>query len=174
MNSAILPAPLRRWALPAALALSSAVFTGCASGSLSYSPTEVAVNSPAAKLVGPLELYRIVKEYVDEHPGTGYMVGSGDSMLPLYRDHTVVITERVPLSQLKAGMTAVFLGDSGFPVAHVLVKKTREGWMARGLNNPRCDARRVREDNYIAAVIEAYEPTGSPLLALLPKPTGLP
>jgi hypothetical protein len=102
------------------------------------------------------------------------MVGSGDLMRPLYKDHTVVITERVPISDLKEGMTAVFLGDSGFPVAHVLVRKTRDGWMAKGLSNLRCDARRVRDDNYMATVVEAYEPTSCPLLALLPNPMNRP
>jgi hypothetical protein len=174
VNSTNRPAPLRRWALPATLALSSIVYACCASGNVSYSPAAVAANSPAARLVGPLELYRVVKEYVAEHPGTDYMVGSGDSMRPLYKDHTVVITERVPISELKEGMTAVFLGDSGFPVANVLVKKTRERWMAKGLANPRCDARRVRDDNYLATVVEVYEPTSSPLLALIPNPMGHP
>jgi hypothetical protein len=134
----------------------------------------VATHSPEAKLVGPFELNRIVKEYIAEHPGTDYMVGSGDSMQPLYKDHTVIITERVPIRELKEGMTAVFLGDRGFPVAHVLVKKTRDGWMARGLSNPKCDALRVRDDNYMATVVEAYEPTSSPLLALLRNPMGCP
>ena len=153
------------------LALSSIVCAGCASNSIALSQAALAANSPAAQIVGPHEVFRIAMKYVAEHPGTDYMVGSGDSMEPLYKDHTVIITERVPLSGLKQGMTVVCIGDSGFPVAHVLVKKTTDGWMSRGLGNPRCDAWRVRDDNYMATVIWAFEPTSNPLLAMIPNPT---
>jgi hypothetical protein len=171
VNTATLPVSFCRWALPAMLVLSSIICAGCASNSVALSQAAVAANSPAAQIVGPREVFRIATKYVAEHPGTDYMVGSGDSMQPLYKDHTVIITERVPISGLKQGMTVVFMGDCGFPVAHVLVEKTTDGWMAWGLSNPRCDARRVRDDNYIAIVIWAYEPTSSPLRALISNPT---
>jgi hypothetical protein len=64
-------------------------------------------------------------------------------------------------------MTVVFVGDSGFPVAHVLIRKTTDGWMAKGVSNLKCDARRVNDDNYMTVVVRAYEPTSSPLLALI-------
>ena len=58
-------------------------------------------------------------------------------MLPLYKDHTVVVTQRVAMSELRAGMTAAYMGESGRPVAHVLVKKTLGGWVAKGVGNVR-------------------------------------
>jgi len=147
------------------LVLSSIVCAGCASNSVAFSQAAVAANSPAAQIVGSREVFRIATKYVTEHPGTDYLVGYGDSMQPLYKDHTIIITERMPISGLKQGMTVVCMGDSGFPVAHVLVKKTTDGWMVRGLSNPRCDAWRVRDDNYMGTVIWAYEPASSPLRA---------
>lgn len=143
---------------------------GCASKDVAYSPSAVAANSPAAQMVEPLELYPLANKYVANHPGTDFMVGSGDSMQPLYKDHTVIITERVPIKGLKPGMTVVFVGDNGHSVAHVLVKKTWDGWIVRGVSNLECDRRRVRADNYIAVVVGAFEPTSSPMLALLQEP----
>jgi len=123
--------------------------------------------SPRADVVKPLDAYRLAKAYVAVHPGTDYMIGSGDSMLPLYKDHTVIITERMPVADLRVGMTVVYSGHSGFPVAHVLVKRTSEGWIAMGVGNPICDAVKVTEDNYMGTVVKAFEPTSSPMLALL-------
>jgi hypothetical protein len=136
-------------------------------GSPKCSRAAVAAFSPAAELVGPREIYRIAQAYVAGHPGADFVAGSGDSMLPLYKDHTVLITERIPPSLLRAGMTVVFVGASGFPVAHVLVRRTPLGWLAMGLANEACDAVRVREDNYLGVVVKALEPTSSPLLALI-------
>jgi hypothetical protein len=122
-------------------------------------------------VVSPLEVNSLARDYVAGHPGTDFMVGSGDSMKPLYGDHTVIITERMPFSGLKPGMTVVFVGDCGYWVAHVLVRKTSEGWIAMGVNNARYDSALVCDDNYMAVVVKAYEPTSSPMLTLFQRPT---
>jgi hypothetical protein len=88
-------------------------------------------------------------------------------MLPLYKDHTVVVMQRVAMSDLKAGMTAVYVGESGKPVAHVLVKRISIGWLAMGVGNAECDVTPVTQSNLMGVVIKAYEPSGSPLVALL-------
>jgi len=169
-NTSIRFATLRRWAPFAALALSGLVFSGCATEGVAFSPSAVKAMSPAAQLVGPLESYRLAQNFVAGHPGADFMVGSGDSMLPLYKDHTVIITMRMPISSLQPGMTVVFVGDRGFPVAHALVRKTAEGWIAMGVGNPECDSRRVRDDNYMGVVVKAFEPASSPMMALLQEP----
>lgn len=143
-------------------------WSGCATQSTArFSPQAVAAMSPAAEVVQPFEAMRLGKKYVAEHPGTDFLVGSGDSMLPLYKDHTVVVTQMVALSDLKAGMTAVYLGDAGRPVAHVLVQSTSDGWIAMGVGNARSDTTLVTKDNLLGIVVKAYEPTSSPMLALL-------
>jgi hypothetical protein len=161
-----------RWAAIVAIALGGLGSTGFATqSSARFSPQAVAANSPAAEVVQPFEAMRLGKKYVAEHPGTDYLVGSGDSMLPLYKDHTVVVTAQVAVESLKAGMTAVYIGDSGRPVAHVLVKLTSDGWIAQGVGNARCDDTLVTKDNLLGVVVKAFQPTTSPMLALLNEAT---
>jgi hypothetical protein len=143
-------------------------WSGCATQSTArFSPQAVAAMSPAAEVVQPFEAMQLGRKYVAEHPGTEFLVGSGDSMLPLYKDHTVVVTQQVAVSDLKEGMTAVYFNDSGRPVAHVLVKKTSDGWIAMGVGNAASDNTLVTQGNLLGVVVKAYEPTTSPLLALL-------
>ena len=131
------------------------------------SMADVAALSPAARVVRPFEAIRLGKEFVASHPGTDFLVGSGDSMLPLYKDHTVVITQRIAMSELRCGMTVAYMGDSGRPVAHVLVKKTLGGWVSKGVGNASCDSALVTRDNLMGVVVKAFEPTASPMVALL-------
>jgi hypothetical protein len=132
-----------------------------------FSPSAVASMSPAAEVVQPFQALSLAKQYTAAHPGTDFLVGSGDSMLPLYRDHTVVVTARTSLAQLKAGMTVVYIGGTGRPVAHVLVSKSARGWIAMGVGNAKCDATPVTEANLVGVVVKAYTPTKSPMVALL-------
>lgn len=143
-------------------------WSGCATQAAArFSPQAVAAMSPAAEVVRPFDAMRLGGRYVAEHPGTDFLVGSGDSMLPLYRDHTVVVTRQVAVADLREGMTAVYLGDSGRPVAHVLVERTSGGWVAMGIGNATCDDTLVTGDNLIGVVVKAFEPTSSPMVALV-------
>jgi hypothetical protein len=155
-----------------AIALVSLGWSGCSTTSaLRYSPSAVAAMSPAAEVVHPFEAMSLAKKYVAANPGTDFLVGSGDSMLPLYQDHTVVVMKKIAVGDLKAGMTAVFLGDSGHPVAHVLVARTSDGWVAQGVGNAAPDATLVSADNLMGVVIKAYEPSSSPMVALVNEAT---
>jgi len=150
------------------ISLAGLGWSGCATQSaVRFSPQAVAAMSPSAEVVQPFEAIRLGKKYVAEHAGTEFLVGSGDSMLPLYKDHTVVVTQKVAMADLKAGMTAVYFGDLGRPVAHVLVKNTADGWIAMGVGNAKCDATMVTQDNFLGIVVKAFEPSSSPMLALL-------
>jgi hypothetical protein len=127
--------------------------------------------SPAVELVQPFEAMRLGNKYVVEHPGTDFLVGSGNSMLPLYKDHTVLVMQRIAMSELRVGMTAVYVGDSGWLVAHVLVNKTPDGWIAKGVGNAGCDPTLVTEGNLLGVVVKAFEPSSSLLAALLNEAT---
>jgi len=154
------------------IALSGLGWSGCATQSTArFSPAAVAAMSPAAEAAQPFDAIRLGEKYVAEHAGTDYLVGSGDSMLPLYRDHTVVVTQRIAVSDLRPGMTVVYTGEHGRPVAHVLVKKTSDGWIAMGVGNARCDSTPVTEANLLGVVVKAFEPTKSPMVALLEEAT---
>jgi hypothetical protein len=159
---------LTQWGVFGAIAVGSLGWSGCATQAATrFSPEAVAALSPRAVQVGPFEAMRLATKYVAEHPETEFLVGSGDSMLPLYKDHTVVVTQRIAMSDLRAGMTVVYIGESGRPVAHVLVMKTFGGWLAMGVGNAECDATPVTQSNLMGIVIKAFEPSGSPMVALL-------
>ena len=69
--------------------------------------------SPVAEEVAPQDAWRLAEAYAASHPGTEVLVGSGDSMLPLYHDRTVLVVERGPMRDLHAGMTVIFVGEIG-------------------------------------------------------------
>lgn len=87
------------------------------------------------------------------------LVGSGDSMRPLYRAGTILVLRQIPYGRLQRGQTVLYRTEQRKVVAHVLVARTRDGWRARGLNNPQHDMEPVQPDNYVGVVIAAYQPT---------------
>lgn len=91
-------------------------------------------------------------------PGGDVVVGSGDSMLPLYKHRTVLVIQEQDYDELQVGMTVIFFGDQGFPVAHNLVAKTKRGWTAAGVGNGYLDRTRVTPANYIGTAVSAYSP----------------
>jgi hypothetical protein len=104
------------------------------------------------------EAWRRAEAYAAAHPDMEVVVGSGDSMLPLYRDHTILVVQHQTMAALRGGMTVVFVGDNGRPVAHALVERTSRGWRAAGLGNAGSDHTLVCYDNYIGTVVKAYAP----------------
>ena len=127
----------------------------------SASPAErssVAFASPVPERLAAGEAWRTAEELAAGTSDCEVLVGSGDSMLPLYPDRTLLVVRRVPMSELRRGMTVVFIGDRGRPVAHALLEKTPSGWIARGLANASADRTLVRAQNYLGAVVRAFTP----------------
>ena len=114
--------------------------------------------SPVPESVPPREAWRLAEDYARDHPKCEVLVGSGDSMLPLYRDRTVLVVERVAMAEWRMGMTVIFVGESGWPVAHTLLDKTPRGWRTMGVGNRAPDRTTVRSDNYIGTVVKAFAP----------------
>jgi hypothetical protein len=106
----------------------------------------------------PGRLWREAESFAAAQADCEVLVGRGDSMLPLFPDRTVIVVRRTPLAELQVGMTVVFFGDRGRPVAHTLVANSSGGWIARGLANDEVDRTRVRRNNYIGQVVRAYLP----------------
>jgi hypothetical protein len=117
--------------------------------------------SPAPEHVAPGDAWWMAEELVKSRSDCEALVGSGESMLPLYRDRTVLVVQRMPLSQLRRGMTVVFLGEAGRMVAHTLIAPTAHGWVAQGVGNAEPDRVRVRQRNYLGTVIRAFAPDAS-------------
>lgn len=144
--------------LSAALAISTSLVAGTLTS---------AERSPEPETVAWLQAWRMAEAFAAAQPGREVVVGRGDSMLPLYRDRTVLVLEAMQMSAWRAGMTVVFIGDQGRPVAHTLVSKTSQGWIACGLGNSERDRTLVRSSNYIGTVVRAFVPTqeNSPIRA---------
>lgn len=114
--------------------------------------------SPEAHEVAPQDAWRLAELFAASRSDCEVVVGRGDSMLPLYRDRTVLVLEHMDMSALRSGMTVVFVGDSGRPVAHTLVEKTVRGWRAAGVALGKRDQTFIQSRNYIGTVIRAYSP----------------
>jgi hypothetical protein len=135
---------------------------------------EVAKYSPAPLVVSAREAMEAAQSYVRTHPGADFAIGSGNSMLPMYHDRAVIVTERPALATLKVGQTVVFMGSDGVPVAHTLIEHTAKGWVTMGLGNSEADEGYVTDGTYIGVVVKAYQPTSSPILsfASCSRPSG--
>ena len=75
------------------------------------SSSPVLVSSPAPERMAAREAWRFAEAFTAAHSDCDVMVGSGGSMRPLYPDHTMLIVRRLPMAELRCGMTVVFIGD---------------------------------------------------------------
>ena len=148
------------------LGIGSLVWSGCTSVGDPVSFDTASRMSPAPEIVGLADATREAEHYVSAHPGAQIALGSGDSMLPLYKNNTIIVIDQAPMSALRRGMTVVFVSKDGWPVAHVLVGETENGWVTMGLNNANCDAQPMQKANYVGVVARAYQMDLNPMLAL--------
>jgi hypothetical protein len=117
--------------------------------------------SPRPEIAPPGEAWRRAQAYVGGREYAEVVLGVGESMEPLYRGRTLLVIERQRFETLAPGMTVVFAGDGGWPVAHVLVRPVQGGWEAAGVANTEQDATRVTTRNYRGTVTKAFELTWS-------------
>lgn len=154
--------------LATTVVLMSVIFTGgCATSTTS------ALAEPVDTSHSPKPIYMPLRAAWDQAlkdashlNGGDVVVGSGDSMAPLYRHRTVLVIEAQDYHALKAGMTVVFFGDQGFPIAHTLVEKTKTGWTAAGVGNSHLDRNRVTTRNYVGTAVKDYSPTSDSIRGL--------
>jgi signal peptidase I len=97
-------------------------------------------------------------ELAERTPHAFVLVGSGQSMRPLYEAGTILVLRQVPYAQLKYGQTVLYRNRQQKVVAHVLVARGRDGWRVQGLNNRRHDAEPLKAENLVGVVIGAYQP----------------
>jgi len=147
--------------------------SGCATApSVALAPRVVSTAlTPIAEPVAPRDAWRQAEAYAANHADCEVLVGSGDSMLPFYRDRTVLVVRHARTTELQRGMTVVFTGDRGRPVAHTLLEKTPRGWRAMGVGNSEPDRTFVDYGNLIGVVVKAYAPTArGALVAMADQP----
>src|SRR5258708_17094760 len=104
------------------------------------------------------EAWQRASELAELTPGAFVLVGSGQSMQPLYAPGTILVLQQLPYVAIERGQTALYRSKAQKVVAHVLVAKAHDGWRATGLNNPIHDMEPVRAENLVAVVIAAFQP----------------
>lgn len=111
--------------------------------------------------VSKLQAWKDAELIASLGPGRLEVIGTGDSMRPVYGDATILVISRVPFDQLKSGMTVAYTNVRGGRVVHQLLEKDRLGWRIQGLNNATEDRERVTRENLIGVVYAslAYDPS---------------
>lgn len=106
---------------------------------------------PSANL-SRVEAYKDASLIASRGEGRQALVGGGASMNPVYGENTMLVVHPIEYSQLKVGMTVVYLSKSGHRIAHQLISKESAGWRAQGINNANQDAELVTPENLIGVV----------------------
>lgn len=116
-------------------------------------------NSPRAVITTDAEAWAGVNKIVCDVPDTFALIGTGQSMNPLYPAGTILVLREVDYRDLRSGQTVVYRNQKQRAVAHVLVAKARDGWRVRGLNNRTHDNEPVVAENLVGVVIAAFHPS---------------
>jgi hypothetical protein len=117
--------------------------------------------TPEATLVPAGEQMKQAEAVAGTVVGAQAFWGVGSSMEPLYAPETAIVVAPVKFSELKKGMTAVYVSRQGRMVAHALTGDLPTGWIAQGINNDREDSDLVTKDNLVGIVIQAYAATNA-------------
>jgi signal peptidase I len=114
--------------------------------------------SPRPVLTSEPEAWQQASRIADRTPGAFVLVGSGQSMQPLYTPGTILVLRQLPFKELKRGQTVIYRSKENKIVGHVLVAKARDGWRARGLNNRIHDMEPIQSANLVGVVVAAFKP----------------
>jgi hypothetical protein len=118
-------------------------------------PTPTAKPVPATD-VGRLEAWRDAERVAASDEGRITVIGSGESMLPIYGENTVLVISKINFADLKPGMQVAYVNDAGYRVVHVLLSRDVRGWRVQGLNNAVEDRERVTSYNLIGVVYASF------------------
>jgi hypothetical protein len=114
--------------------------------------------SPRPVVLAEGEAWRQASAIAERAPDSFVLVGSGQSMQPLYAPGAILVLQRFPYELLERGQTVLYRNQAKRVVAHVLVARARDGWRVAGLNNSSHDMEPVCAANLVGVVIAAYQP----------------
>lgn len=114
--------------------------------------------SPRAVTLAETDAWQRASTCAEHAPNSFVLVGTGQSMQPLYAPGTILVLQQYPYELLERGQTVLYRNHDHQIVAHVLVARTRDGWRVAGLNNARHDMEPVQPGNLVGVVIAAYQP----------------
>ena len=106
--------------------------------------------------VGRLQAWQDAERVASGETGRQTVIGSGDSMRPIYGDQTVLVLAPIEYAKLKVGMQVGYVNRSGRRVVDVLLAPGLDGWRVQGLNNEDEDGERVTRYNLIGVVYASF------------------
>lgn len=112
--------------------------------------------TPAAARVAPSSVWTNAQGAAAAIPGGRALRGVGSSMSPHFGASTAVVVAPLDFTVLRRGMTVVYRTTRGRLVAHALIAKMPQGWVAQGLGNAFEDDDLVTTANLVGVVVAAY------------------
>ncbi|MFI5357448.1 MAG: hypothetical protein ACHQ4G_08950 [Opitutales bacterium] len=146
-----------------ALAVGALFFSGWSSLSVRRDLDKIVAMAPAPVLVKKGSELRTAEAAAAHLAGAQAFRGAGDSMEPVYASGTAIVVTPCDYTELRPGMSVVYVNHDGRGVAHALVGKTRDGWIAQGVNNPDEDTDLVTARNLVGVITQAYASSDTPL-----------
>lgn len=112
---------------------------------------------PPSVDVGKNQAWKDAEALAALDPSRLTVIGSGDSMKPVYGENTVLVLQKVPFESLAAGMNVAYRNQAGRVVLHRLIaRESGRSWRVRGLNNESEDRERVTPENLLGIVYAAF------------------
>jgi hypothetical protein len=106
--------------------------------------------------VGRIQAWRDAEQVASRGVDRTTVIGSGDSMRPIYGENTVLVLTKIDYAHLKPGMQVGYVNEAGQRVVHVLLSQDARGWRVQGLNNDSMDQERVTRYNLIGVVYASF------------------
>ncbi len=141
---------------PILLVALGVALSGCTSVTTERRLDLVSRHAPAPTWVAAGQEFTAAEQHAAADPACFTLVGSGNSMRPLYPDRTAIVVREQSFNRLRPGMIVVYRNPDGRYIAHALVEELRKGWIAIGLNNAEPDDELVTKDNYVGVITAAF------------------
>jgi hypothetical protein len=139
------------------LRLGFPVLLGCSGCSETVPVTSSAPRQPAPTTdVGRMQAWNDAERITANGEGRLTVIGSGESMRPIYGENTMLVISKIDYGELKPGMQVAYSNQAGHRVVHVLLAQDARGWRVQGLNNASEDRERVTRSNLIGVVYASF------------------
>ena len=130
---------------------------GCAEVPEPSNPTKTPTKGFAPSTdVGRMQAWKDAEQVASAGEGRTTVIGTGQSMAPIYGENTMLVLTPIAYDNLKPGMQAAYVNEAGHRVVHVLLTKDARGWRIQGLGNAEEDEERVTRYNLIGIVYASF------------------
>lgn len=106
------------------------------------------------------DTYQDAQVLAEKYNGEVFQV-SGESMLKFFRPGSLIVSIPVDFSKVKLGQVIVYKNETGKLVAHRIIGKVNEEWVARGSENGFNDVSRVNRENCVGVVYAIFNSWGN-------------